>query len=295
MSNRSLPDVSVRSESTDWGPALSWVGMSAIALPVKVSVGQGQTLSLVASLDFQVNLLDRRSRGIHMSRLYRLLTEGLAERELSFEALGELCTAALASHPDQSSRARIAVQLDWPILRQSLVSNLKGWRSYPVRMFVTASKESGEAGPAVSREIEIEVLYSSTCPASTALSLSHQGGGADAADWRGFRATPHAQRSRARVKVRLGKDKVIAAKALIDATEAALMTVVQTTVKREDELHFAILNAENPMFCEDAARRICKALDPFSFESYEGDVRHFESLHPHDAVAFFASGDGDGP
>jgi len=40
------------------------------------------------------------------------------------------------------------------------------------------------------------------------------------------------------------------------------------------------------MFCEDAARRVASVLsaDP-RIERYEATVSHFESLHPHDAVA----------
>ena len=74
--------------------------------------------------------------------------------------------------------------------------------------------------------------------------------------------------------------------ALIDAVEAGLGTPVQTAVKREDEQAFARLNAENLMFCEDAARRVAAALasDP-RIERFDAEVSHFESLHAHDAVA----------
>ena len=84
-------------------------------------------------------------------------------------------------------------------------------------------------------------------------------------DWlaseRGLAATPHAQRSRAdvRVELRPAFDELPLA-ALIDAVEQALGTPVQTAVKREDEQAFARLNAENLMFCEDAARRVAAAL-----------------------------------
>ena len=63
-------------------------------------------------------------------------------------------------------------------------------------------------------------------------------------------------------------------------------TPVQTAVKREDEQAFARLNAENLMFCEDAARRVAAALsaDP-RIQRFDAEVAHFESLHAHDAVA----------
>jgi GTP cyclohydrolase I len=74
--------------------------------------------------------------------------------------------------------------------------------------------------------------------------------------------------------------------ALVDLLEAALGTPGQTAVKREDEQAFAELNAAHLMFCEDAARRVAAALssDP-RVDRFDATVSHYESLHPHDAVA----------
>jgi GTP cyclohydrolase I len=72
----------------------------------------------------------------------------------------------------------------------------------------------------------------------------------------GICATPHSQRSRAEVRVRLAPTFAqFPIVDLIDRIEGALKTVVQTAVKREDEQAFALLNGQNLMFCEDAARR----------------------------------------
>src|SRR5690606_28054029 len=122
--------------------------------------------------------------------------------------------------------------------------------------------------------LSLAVEYSSTCPASAALSrqVNAQRFAEDFAaarplstevvrEWlasdRGMAATPHAQRSQARVRIELRPsfDELPVA-AMVDALEAALGTPVQTAVKREDEQAFAELNAANLMFCEDAARRI---------------------------------------
>ena len=71
-----------------------------------------------------------------------------------------------------------------------------------------------------------------------------------------------------------------------DALEQALGTPVQTAVKREDEQAFARANAENLMFCEDAARRVGAALSALPWVSaWQAKVSHLESLHAHDAVA----------
>ncbi|HEV7491116.1 MAG TPA: GTP cyclohydrolase, FolE2/MptA family, partial [Rhodanobacteraceae bacterium] len=73
---------------------------------------------------------------------------------------------------------------------------------------------------------------------------------------------------------------------VIDLIESALKTPVQTAVKREDEQAFALANGQNLMFCEDAARRIQRALDMDErIADFHVRATHHESLHPHDAVA----------
>ena len=66
---------------------------------------------------------------------------------------------------------------------------------------------------------------------------------------------------------------------------------MQTAVKREDEQAFALLNGENLMFCEDAARRIQAALEQDEhILDFWIRATHQESLHPHDAVAVATKG-----
>jgi len=62
-------------------------------------------------------------------------------------------------------------------------------------------------------------------------------------------------------------------------------------VKRVDEQAFAKLNGANLMFCEDAARRMQLALDADPrVADFWVKASHFESLHPHDAVAVATKG-----
>jgi GTP cyclohydrolase I len=180
--------------------------------------------------------------------------------------------------------------------RRALVSDNAGWRAYPVTVEAQLLDEH------FSVQLGCEVTYSSTCPASAALSrqLNQERFDEDFAgavpsqravrEWlgseRGMAATPHAQRSTASVMVRLAPGFDLPVSELIDAIEDALATPVQTAVKREDEQAFAKLNAENLMFCEDAARRIRAALDTDKrIAGYRIRAAHHESLHPHDAVA----------
>jgi GTP cyclohydrolase I len=196
-----------------------------------------------------------------------------------------------------STRARLTLRYEQLLLRPALASEHAGWKRYPIQ--IDASLIDGHLRLALRFSVE----YSSTCPASAALSrqLNADRFTEDFADtrplssaiheWlaseRGLAATPHAQRSRAdvRVELRPAFDE-LPFTALVDAVEQALGTPVQTAVKREDEQAFARLNAENLMFCEDAARRVAAALsaDP-RIERFDAEVAHFESLHAHDAVA----------
>jgi GTP cyclohydrolase I len=92
-------------------------------------------------------------------------------------------------------------------------------------------------------------------------------------------------RSVARLAVRFADGAPLDLIALIDRVEQALGTPVQAAVKREDEQAFARANGANPMFCEDAARRILHALDDDgAIVDFHVRVEHRESLHPHDAV-----------
>ena len=298
-----LPDVA--SDAAAHARPLDWVCMDAIALPIRLHGERGQDLHVPASVDVAVDLGDAAARGIHMSRLYLQLQQSLANETLGAPALRRLLEACVASQQGLSRHARLRIRYDHLLLRPALASDNAGWKRYPVE--VEARLDEGH----LQLSLAFAVEYSSTCPASAALSrqanarrfledfagvrpLSNE----SVRDWlaspRGLAATPHAQRSRAEVKVELRPafdDLPLAS--LADALEAALGTPVQTAVKREDEQAFAELNAANLMFCEDAARRVASVLaaEP-RVCAWQARVAHFESLHPHDAVASVSGRNG---
>ncbi len=291
-----LPDVA--NDAAALARPLDWVGMDGMALPIRIHGENGQALHVPASVDMAVDLRDGAARGIHMSRLYLLLQESLANEAPSAPALRRLLEACIASQQGRATRARLRLRYDHLLLRPALASANAGWKNYPVAL----EAELGDGHLQLSLAFSVE--YSSTCPASAALSrqVNAQRFAEDFAgvrplsndavrDWlaseRGLAATPHAQRSRAELRVELKPafDEV-PLKPLVDAVEAVLGTPVQTAVKREDEQAFAEANAANLMFCEDAARRVSAALaGDARVSAWTVRVAHFESLHPHDAVA----------
>ncbi|WP_242103453.1 GTP cyclohydrolase FolE2 [Lysobacter sp. M2-1] len=293
---RPLPDVAA--DAVALARPLDWVGMDGIALPLRVQSDDGSTIQVAAAVDVAVDLVDAAARGIHMSRLYLQLQQALASEPVTPAGLRRVLQLFVESQRGASTRARLAIRYDHLLLRKALASDNAGWKRYP--LVIEAELLDGHLHLALRFAVE----YSSTCPASAALSrqLNAERFAADFAaarplstavvhDWlaseRGLAATPHAQRSRANIRVELKPAfEVLPVTALIDAVEAALATPVQTAVKREDEQAFAELNAANLMFCEDAARRVAAALsqDPRVL-SFDATVSHLESLHAHDAVA----------
>lgn len=298
--NHHLPDVALNERSATLIP-LDWVGMQGIDLPVQL-VEPDNLHPLHARVDVQVDLPDPAAKGIHMSRLYRLLDGLAAPRALTPTTLKTVLQAMVESHLDcQTTQARVRLRFDLLSRRPALITDgLSGWKAYPV--VLDAHWQGGRLG----LQAQVDVRYSSTCPCSAALSRQHieqaflarfEGSGApsvhEVAAWirdHASAATPHSQRSVARVQIAVDEHRgELGLLALIDTIEAALQTPVQTAVKRADEQAFAQLNGQNLMYVEDAARRIQSALMP-PHRTARVFVSHQESLHPHDAVAWSSAG-----
>jgi len=296
-----MPDIANRELPEEQG-TLDWVGMSDVHQPLRVKDGD-EMKEVQAKVQVYVNLADPNAKGIHMSRLYLLLDEHSNTRPLTASGLRMLLGSVLESHHDLSTNAFVEFSFDHFVRREALLSENSGWSSYPVS--VKGTLIDGE----VALELSIEVQYSSTCPCSAALARQliqsqfqkdfGQSGQIDKEDvqtWLGLEesivATPHSQRSTAKVMVSLGEEVGdLPITDLINRVEDVLKTPVQSAVKREDEQEFARLNAENLMFVEDAGRRIKNSLDRQSrFSDFWVRIEHHESLHAHDAVGVFTKG-----
>ena len=298
---RSLPDVANEARPAVAG-ALDWVGMDEIDMPVRLVGADESIVQSAARVAAYVNLKQPDVRGIHMSRLYLHVDKSLSAEPLTPCSLRRLLRDFLDSHTELSDRAMVRVAFDHLLRRRALKSDNSGWKSYPIA--ISATLEQGQ----FALELQVEVVYSSTCPCSAALArqliqerfsqdfsrgkpLDYDAIVAWLGSEQGICATPHSQRSVAQVRVKLAPSFGFPIAELIDTIEGALQTPVQTAVKREDEQAFALLNGTNLMFCEDAARRMQNVL--------AGDERivdfwiraaHLESLHAHDAVAVATKG-----
>ncbi len=292
----SLIDIAAEQQASVQG-RLDRVGMGEIELPLRLSTPQGLVTGVPGRVDAFVDLDDPSAKGIHMSRLFLLAQEVLEKEVLQFGVLETMLRGFLESHRDISTSAYVDVRFELMLRRPALKSGFEGWRSYPVTM--RGALEDGR----FRGELEVRVTYSSTCPCSAALARQHirdrfletfgETGAVDPAAvavWlespEGVSATPHSQRSHADVRVRIDPERPIGVAHLIDRLEGCLETPVQAAVKRVDEQAFAVRNGENPMFCEDAARRLDALLRATpALLGHEIGIEHQESLHAHNAVS----------
>ncbi|MCC5975799.1 MAG: GTP cyclohydrolase I FolE2 [Rubellimicrobium sp.] len=271
-----MPDLQNGPASLIRGAAtqIQHVGISNFRLPVRFHTRDNEDLTLETSVTGTVSL-EAGKKGINMSRIMRSFYAH-AERTFSFEVIEE----ALDSYKTDldSFDARIQMRIRFPMKVRALRSGLEGFQYYDLAL------ELVERAGIRKKILHLDYVYSSTCPCS--LELSEH-----ARQFRGQLATPHSQRSVARLSVEVLPGEVLWFEDLIDMARAAVPTETQVMVKREDEQAFAELNAANPIFVEDAARLFCEQLRA---DLRIGDFRviasHQESLHSHDAVSLLTEG-----
>ena len=277
------------------GLPIDFAGIRGLETAVLLKTEDGGLQQTPAVIDASVSLHDPWTRGVHMSRIYSALHDFFAEEPLSFPALQKILRQIIQKQGPASQNGRIKVASKQLKKTKALKSRLPGLRYYP---FFYQTEFSENAFRCI---LGGEILYSSTCPCSAALSREavHQVFQADFPDDKPDRfslkkvsqwlkteksqsAVPHAQKSRALFQILLSEEEpAVSLLNIIEEMEQALATPVQTAVKREDEMEFARRNGQNMLFCEDAVRRLGKLFQgKKDFLDYSLKVRHYESLHP---------------
>ena len=252
------------------------VGISNFRLPIRFHTRDNGDLTLETSVTGTVSL-EAEKKGINMSRIMRTFYKH-AEETFSFEVIERALDAYKTDL--ESFDARIQMRFSFPMKVESLRSGLSGYQYYDIAL------ELVEIAGVRKKIVHLDYVYSSTCPCS--LELSEH-----ARQFRGQLATPHSQRSVARISVLLeeGAD-VLWFEDLIDRARKAVPTETQVMVKREDEQAFAELNAANPIFVEDAARLFTEQLQlDTRISDFRVIASHQESLHSHDAVSVLTEGE----
>lgn len=273
----SLPDVQNSDSSDILGanvPILR-VGINNFRLPLRYLTADCEKVTLETSVTGTVSL-SADNKGINMSRIMRTFYE-FKERVFDLELLEEILLRYKSDLG--SSRARLKLSFEYPMLRKSLRSNLEGYQYYTVAY-------EGEVDDLnrVRKLIHFDFVYSSACPCSSDLA-EH------ARDQRSIYSIPHSQRSKARVSAEIAGGQQLTIEDLHAHCLKALQTETQVMVKREDEQAFAEMNGAYVKFVEDAARLLHEELDSDpAIKDFQVACAHLESLHSHDAVAVINKG-----
>ena len=273
----SLPDMQNTDSTQIQGanvPILQ-VGISHFRLPLNFLTKEGDKILIETSVTGTVSLAADH-KGINMSRIMRVFYE-FQNRVFTPEVVEEI----LRRYKTElgSSRARLRLEFNYPIKKESLRSGLVGWQYY--RCCYEGLIDDLDR---CHKYIHFDFVYSSACPCSGELS-EH------ARESRDVFGIPHSQRSKARVVAEIAEGSHLTIEALQAHCLAALQTETQVMVKREDEQAFAELNGAYMKFVEDAARLVYDALDgDRRIRDFQVACAHLESLHSHDAVAVINKG-----
>lgn len=274
---QSLPDTqnSDASEILGANVPIMQVGISNFRIPLRFMTAKGEPVTLETSVTGTVSL-GADKKGINMSRIMRVFYE-FQDRVFTPELLEDI----LMEYKERigSSRARLKLAFNYPIIKASLRSGMEGYQYYECA-YEGILDDLGR----YRKIMHFDFVYSSACPCASDLS-EH------ARETRDKYAIAHSQRSKARLSVEILHGKTLTIEDIQAMCDRALLTETQVMVRREDEQAFAELNGDQTKFVEDAARLLYEAVDSDPrIADFQIACAHLESLHSHDAVAVINKG-----
>ena len=273
----SLPDVQNADKNSILGAnvPIMQVGMHNFKLPLRIIGKTCDVREVSASVTSTVSLA-ADSKGINMSRIIRVFYD-FADRVFTPDTLEEILVEMKKSL--KTSRARLRIDFEYPMLQQSLRSGHKAWNYYKC-----AYEGLIDDLDIFRKFVHFDFIYSSACPCSAELS-EH------ARNTRNVYCIPHSQRSKARVSAEIAGGAHVPLEDFHGLCLSALKTETQAMVRREDEQACAELNGANMKFIEDASRLLYEKFDADPrIKDFEIACMHLESLHSYDAVSVICKG-----
>jgi len=253
----------VQGSTDDRQLAIDEVGITGIRYPIAVwepELGKQET---VAEVSMSVNVRPE-IKGAHLSRFVEVLHDSASE--ITPDSV-PLIVHALRQRLG-SDRAALEITFPYFLRRVAPVTGSAALMDYRCRISAYLQ------GSAVQLMLTARVPVTSVCPCSKAIS-----------DY-----GAHNQRSHVTIQVRPqlcdGKHAAIWLDDLITVAEASASSPVFPVLKRPDERHVTMLAHDNPVFVEDMAREVARALiadERIAWFSVE--AASDESIHNHGAFA----------
>jgi GTP cyclohydrolase I len=271
-----LPDV--QCTTPDIQTPIMQVGVENVEVPFRLESKHGGFHQLIANVQMTASL-DETTKGISMSRLLLTLKPylDLPLKRVLIKAILEDLIKNL-----ETSTATMKFEFRMPVMRKSILTD----HEFPIYY-----KCKFEMKRQLDKMIDmtwfyqgVQVQYASYCPCSAELcSVLDEGG------------FPHNQRSYADILVEVVEPNYVWLEDVIEAVESQIPTLPYPIIKRPDEQEIARVAAQNPMFVEDAIRKISQSLDS-NEKIYDWIVKcsHEESIHTSEAIAINWKGIANG-
>jgi GTP cyclohydrolase IB len=256
--------IDLQGERSPQGMALARVGVSDLSYPIRVQAAPNVVQATIGRFEMAVRL-QADERGTHMSRFvefvhgssapYAADTVGTRLKQLA-ERLG-------------SQRAFLDVSFPLFFPRKAPVSGAEGLLDVSCRL----RGEIQEGNACVTMIVRVPVT--SLCPCSKAIS-----------DY-----GAHNQRGYVTIETELATaDTALHFAELVVLAEGAGSSPVYPLLKRPDERFVTMAAYDKPMFVEDMARHVAKALaSDARVGRYRVHAENLESIHSHSAFAEAAS------
>jgi GTP cyclohydrolase I len=266
------------------------VGVENVEVPFRLESKYGGFHQLNANVSIRTNL-DEKTKGISMSRLLLTLKPYL-DLPLKHKLIKEILVKLRKNLETDITYMKFEFRM--PINRKSILSN----NEFPIYYKCKFEGQLFEGDIPLTSETDarvgifrffqgVTIQYASYCPCSAELC-----GHLEENMTRGY---PHNQRSFAEIVVEVVENNYVWLEDIIEAVETELVTLPYPVIKRVDEQKIAQIAAENPMFVEDAVRKISQTLNSQD-KIYDWIVKctHEESIHTSEAIAINWKGMPDG-
>jgi len=272
----SLPDV--QCTAPEINIPIMQVGVENVEVPFRLESKYGGFHQLTANVQMTANL-DENTKGISMSRLLLTLKPYLdlpLKRTLINQILEDLIKNL------ETEIVTMKFEFRMPVMRKSIKTD----NEFPIyyNCKFEMKRHMSESIDMTWFYQGVQVQYASYCPCSAEL--------CGALEENGY---PHNQRSFADVLVEVVEPNYVWLEDIIETVESEIYTLPYPIIKRVDEQEIARIAAQNPMFVEDAIRKISLALNSRE-DIYDWIVKcsHEESIHTSEAIAINWKGIANG-
>jgi len=232
------------------------VGVKGVKYPITLLDKKNGLQHTIADINMYV-LLPSKFKGTHMSRFIEIINEN--KNEINIKKIHSILSQMKTKLNAQ--KAYLEINFDYFVEKKAPVSKIKSLMSYTCGLYAY-SYDVDEL------TLFVKVPVTSLCPCSK--EISNYGA--------------HNQRTFVSVYVKFSE--MVWIEDIIDIVESNSSSDIYCLLKRPDEKYVTEKAYSNPMFVEDIARNVVKALKyDKRITWYKVEVESLESIHNHNAYA----------